>query len=74
MTTLEKIRQSGQRRTPRNVRERRMRWTAGPDHDPLTSLTSLLERWGRRVLAAGRVESHAMPSLVPWLHMITKCP
>ena len=63
ITTLEEIRQSGQRRAPRNSRERRMRWTAGPDHDPLTSP---LERWGRRVSAADRLETIDPYVVPPW--------
>ena len=40
-----------------------MQWTAGPDHDPLTSP---LERWGRWVLAAGRLEAIYPYVIAPW--------
>ena len=40
-----------------------MRWTAGPDHDPLTSP---LECWGRRVLAADRLETIYPYVVPPW--------
>lgn len=70
MTTLNEIRQSGQRRAPRNARERRMRWTTGPDHDPLTSL---LERRGRRVVAGSRLETIHPYVTPPWQSNLEPC-
>ena len=47
-----------------------MRWTAGPDHDPLTSP---LECWGRRVLAAGRLEAIYPYVIPPWQSDLEPC-